>query len=63
MTNRRQNAYYVPEIELVIGRYQELQMDPTVLRRFVEQQQRIASQMMEVSFYWKKNQSLYSELC
>lgn len=53
MTNRRQNAYYVPEIEMVMNRYQELQADPTALKQFVDQQQTLASQMMDVSRIYK----------
>jgi hypothetical protein len=48
-TNRRQNAYYVPEMEMIIKRYQELKTDPTALERFVDHQQNLSSQMMDVS--------------
>jgi hypothetical protein len=53
MTNRRQNAYYVPEVEMVMNRYQEFQADPTALKQFVDQQQTLASQMMDVSRIYK----------
>jgi hypothetical protein len=49
ITNRQQNAFYIPEIEMVIKRYQELESDPTALKTFVEQRQAIASEMMSVS--------------
>lgn len=49
MTNRRQNAYYVPEILMVIQQYQDLGENAMSLRRFVEHQQTLASQMMDVS--------------
>jgi hypothetical protein len=50
-TNRRQNSYYVPEIDMVFKRYQELNVDPTALARFIEEQQTLASQMMEVTYF------------
>jgi hypothetical protein len=46
--NGRQNAYYVPEFEAVVGRYHELESKPTALQTFKEEQQAIASQMMKV---------------
>jgi len=46
-TNGRHNAYYVPELEMVIKRYQALTADPTSLGHFVKQQQTVASQMMK----------------
>lgn len=46
--NGRQNAYYVPELEMIVKRYQELESDSTALNRFIEQQRVIASQMMKV---------------
>jgi hypothetical protein len=47
--NGRQNAYYVPELEMVIKRYRELESEPTALKVFVNQQKAVASQMMKVS--------------
>lgn len=35
-------------MEMIIKRYQELETDPTALERFVDHQQNLSSQMMEV---------------
>jgi hypothetical protein len=51
--NGRQNAYYVPEWEMVVKRYQELECDPTSLRAFMEHQKAAASQMMKVDIILK----------
>jgi len=39
----------VPEIEMAINLYNDLQTNMAALKRFVEQQQALASQMMDVS--------------
>jgi hypothetical protein len=49
MNNSRSNAFYVPEVELVIKHYQELEPDPVSQERFVLQQQAIATRIMKVS--------------
>jgi hypothetical protein len=36
--NERQNAYYIPELEMVLKQYQDLMCDPTFLSAFVEGQ-------------------------
>lgn len=36
---------------MVFKRYQELNVDPTALARFIEEQQTLASQMMEVTYF------------
>jgi hypothetical protein len=47
--NGQHNAYYVPEIEMVIKQYQAFKAEPIALGRFIEQQQSMASQMMKES--------------
>jgi hypothetical protein len=47
--NSRYNAFYVPEVEMVIKRYRALESDPTALKRFIDQQQAITSGIMKVS--------------
>jgi hypothetical protein len=59
--NRRHNAYYVPELEMVITRYRALTADPVALDHFVKRQQAVASQMMTVSPRCKNN--LFSSDC
>lgn len=46
--NGRQNAYYAPELELVVKRYRNLESDPAALKTFMDTQKAIAAQMMEV---------------
>jgi len=41
--------FYLPEVEMVVKRYQVLQSDATALKRFIDQQQTIASGIMNVS--------------
>jgi hypothetical protein len=50
-SNMPHNAYYVPELEMVIKQYQALTANPTGLEHFVKQQQTAASHMMKVSPY------------
>jgi hypothetical protein len=38
----------VPEVEMVVKRYQELGSEPPAQKRFIEQQQAIASEIMNV---------------
>jgi len=54
--NCRQNAFYIPQVEMVVKRYQELESDPIALKRFVAEQQAIASVIMNNARYlsdWK----------
>lgn len=47
--NSKNNAYYVPEVQVVVKRYQALLDDQSALDTFVAQQQKIATEIMDVS--------------
>jgi hypothetical protein len=47
-TNNRHDQFYVPEVEMVIRRWQELQFDDKALELFKNRQLAIASEIMSV---------------
>lgn len=51
--NTTSNYFYVPEVEMVIKRWQELQYDHTALGLFQKRQLAVASEIMSVSYaFW-----------
>jgi hypothetical protein len=58
-TNTKFHAYYVPEFEMVLRRYRDLEHEKPALDAFVNTQRKIASQIMAV----RRAQTFCRQLC